>query len=134
MRKHRLLIPKGEGGSAPLETIFAIVLLMVLALGTIQVSLALYARNVVASSAHEGARAAIELGRDPESAEAVARRVVERSAGGLVHDLRVSTSIQRSGIDSTIHVRVTGSLEPLGPVPIRIPFTSTASVSRTAMP
>jgi Flp pilus assembly protein TadG len=121
-----------ERGSAPVETIFAIVFLMLLVLGVMQVSFALYARNVVASSAHEGARAAIELGRDPASARAVARSVVVRSAGGLVRSLDVETAVGESSHGTVVRVLVSGSLAPFGPFPVSIPFTTTAHASRTA--
>jgi Flp pilus assembly protein TadG len=120
-----------ERGSAPVETIFAIVFLMLLVLGVLQVAFALYVRNVVASSAHEGARAAIELGRDPASARSIARDVVARSAGGLVRDLDVDTAVGRSSNGSVVRVLVTGSLTPFGPFPISIPFATTAHASRT---
>ncbi|MCA1694613.1 MAG: pilus assembly protein, partial [Actinobacteria bacterium] len=75
-----------ERGSAPLEAVLSILFVMLLVLGTIEVSLALYGRNVVAAAAHEGARAALELGRGPDSAAAVARSTVRRASGALVRD------------------------------------------------
>ena len=131
MRKHRLLTRGGERGSAPLEAIFAIVFLLLLVLGTLQVALALYARNVVASSAHDGARAAVELGRDPSSAERVARAVILRSAGGLVDDLDVAAGMIDSVESETVRVVVRGTLTPLGPIPVSIPFVTTARASRS---
>ncbi|MGH2753673.1 MAG: TadE/TadG family type IV pilus assembly protein [Actinomycetota bacterium] len=127
-----MLEPRNDRGSALVETVFAIVLLLVLVLGVVEVVFALYARNVVASSAHEGARAAIELGSDPASAEDVVRDVVERSAGGLVRRLDVATSIVRTDKSRTIRVLVRGSLVPFGPVPLSIPFSTTARASRAS--
>jgi Flp pilus assembly protein TadG len=124
------LLKSNEGGSAPLETIFAMALLGLLVLGTIQVSLVLYAKNVLASSAHEGARSAVELGRDLADADRIATNVVSRSAGGLVNDLEVATMVERSGVSETVIVRVTGSVAPLGPIPVSIPFSTTARASR----
>jgi Flp pilus assembly protein TadG len=127
-----LLKPAGEHGSAPLEAIFAIVFLLLLVLGTLQVALALYARNVVASAAHEGARAAVELGRDPASAERVAREIVRRSAGGLVDELVVVSGVEHTDNSDTVRVVVRGSLAPFGPVPVSIPFVTTARASRSS--
>lgn len=133
MRKHRVLngpSPDRERGSAVVESIFAILILLILVLGTIEVAFALYARNVVASAAHEGARASLELGRDPGDAAAVAGSTVRRAAGGLVEDLRVDTSVRRAGTVSLVTVRVSGVMKPFGPVPLPIPLSSTATVTR----
>ena len=107
-------------------------LLVLLVLGAVQVSLVLYARNVLASSAHEGARSAIELGRDPADADRIATGVVRRSAGGLVENLEVSTMVERRAWSESVIVRVSGSVSVLGPIPVSIPFSTTARASRTA--
>jgi hypothetical protein len=120
----------GEAGSSVVESIFAVLILLVLVLGTIEVAFALYTRNVVASAAHEGARAAIELGRNPSDAMAVARSSVEHAAGGLVRDLRVDTTVRRTGSQSLVVVRVRGIMRSFGPVPLPVPLSATASVTR----
>jgi hypothetical protein len=109
-------------------------ILLFLVLGTVQVAFAVYARNVMAASAHEGARAAIELGRSPADAVAVARRTVVRSAGGLVEGLRVSVTIQRIGADSVVRVRISGWLKALGPVPLPLPVDAVATSTRNTAP
>lgn len=119
-----------QRGSAVVETVFALLLLLVLVLGTIEVAFAVYARNVVAAAAHEAARAGIELGRRPSDAATLARTTVVRSAGGLVRDLEVSTTVRRSGARSLVSVRVSGVLRSFGPVPLPIPVSSTATVTR----
>jgi Flp pilus assembly protein TadG len=121
-----------EEGSAPLELTFAIVFLMLLSLGAIQVGLTLYARNVVLSAAHEGARAAVELGRQTSDASETARRYVERGAGGVVDDLRVSTSTIETRGRLLARVMVTGRLDVPGPVPVSIPVRTTATAGREA--
>ena len=123
-----------QRGSAPVETVFAMAILLFLVLGTVQVAFAVYARNVMAASAHEGARAAIELGRSPADAVAVARRTVVRSAGGLVEGLRVSVTIQRIGADSVVRVRISGWLKALGPVPLPLPVDAVATSTRNTAP
>jgi hypothetical protein len=100
--------------------------LILLALGVTQVVLALYARNVAISSAHEGARAAIEIGRGTADAEEIAHRTVNEAAGGLFHRLHVDTVVrERSGI-VTARVRVRGSVRTVGPVPVLMPIDTTA--------
>lgn len=121
---------RSQRGSAVVESIFAILILLILVLGAIEIAFALYARNVVAAAAHEGARAGIELGRDPADAAAIAKSTVDHSAGGLVRDLTVRTEAARFGPRSSVTVRVTGVVRSFGPVPLPIPLSSTASVTR----
>jgi Flp pilus assembly protein TadG len=103
---------------------------MFLVLGTIEVAFALYARNVVGAAAHEGARAAAELGRTPHDATSIARAAVVASAGGLVRDLRVDTSVASAGTRSIVRVRVSGILRSFGPVPLPVPLRAAATVTR----
>ena len=125
MRHYRLL-NRAESGSAAVEASFAIVLLMTIVLGVVEVAFALYSRNVVAAAAHEGARAALEIGRDAEDAARVAKSTVETSAGGLVTGLRVGVASRETESLRSIVVRVSGRLKPFGPVPIAVPFQETA--------
>jgi hypothetical protein len=121
-----------EAGSAPVETVFSVTILLLLALGAVQVAFALYGRNVVAASAHEGARAALEVGRGPTDAAAVARRTVQTSAGKLVHDLSVTVSVVRAHARELVVVRVSGVLAPGGPVPLPIPVSVRARAAGNA--
>jgi len=120
------VLKHSDRGSSTVESTFAIVFLLLLVLGTIEVAFALYARNVVMASAHEGARAALELGTDRQTAAAVARRTVIRSAGGLVRDLDVKVRSNEVGRLRSVRVAVTGRLAPFGPVPIPIPLSASA--------
>jgi hypothetical protein len=121
-----------EDGSAVIESIFGIVLIMTLVLGVVQVALGLYARNVVISAAHEGARAAIELGGSASDASRIARRTVEGSSGGVTRDLVVEAVRERSGERIAVRVRVQATLEPFGPIPVSFPVTTTATTSRAS--
>jgi Flp pilus assembly protein TadG len=128
MWRHRLLT-NSEHGNAPLESVFAMLFVMFLALGLIEVALMLYGRNVVMSSAHEGARAAVELGQNPTHAAEVAERTISQSAGGLVDNLSVAISVEGSSSSSVVRVRVTALLEGLSPVPVKVPVHTTATAS-----
>ena len=119
-----------ERGSAVVESVAGIVALLVLVVGVIEVAFALYARNVVVAAAHEGARAAIELGSGPGDASAVARAAVHRAAGGLVDDLVVETSFAATRPTVRVRVTVSGVLDAFGPVPFPMRLSSTASVTR----
>lgn len=111
-------------------SVFAIVLLLILVLGVVQVALSLYARNVLITSAHEGARAAVELTRSPDEGEAVARRTIERAAGGLVQTVDVrAQSFARPG-ERIMQVHVRARLRPLGVVPVVIPVSVAAWAAR----
>ena len=123
-----------ERGSAPLEAVFAIALLLFLVLGAIEVVWALYGRNVLMSSAHEGARAAVELGASSSDAVALATGSIERSAGGIVEDLEVAASVQTMEGRSIVNVEVRGVLVPWGPVPLPLPVRTAATVSSTSAP
>lgn len=102
------------------------VLLMLLTLGALQVAFALYARNVVASAAHEGVRALVERDSGVADAETVATTVVERATGGLVEDL----SVDVTGSEGVVRVHVRGRTAPFGPVPITVPLRATATSVR----
>jgi Flp pilus assembly protein TadG len=112
-----------ERGSAPVESVFAIGTLVVLTLGALQVGFALYARNVVASAAHEGARAVVERGAVAGDAREVAAAVVERSAGGLVDRLSVDVAATSRAV--RVHVRAVTSR--FGPLPVAVPLQATAT-------
>ncbi len=119
-----------ERASAPVETVFAIVMLMVLALSAIEIAFVLYGRNVVMASAHEGARVAVELGGSASEAEALARATAARSAGDLIGDLQVEVRSARSATATVVKVRVAGRLKAIGPVPIPLRVTATATATR----
>jgi len=128
------MLSLSERGSAPLETVFAIAFLLLLLLGAIEVVWALYGRNVLMSSAHEGARAALELGRSSSDAVTIATRSIEQSAGALVDELDVGVSTETLDGRSTVRVEVSGVLAPWGPVPMPLPVKTAATVSRSATP
>jgi len=122
-----------ERGSAVVESVFGIFVLLILVLGTVQVALSLYARNVVMTSVHEGARTVVEIGGSNDDGRLIATRAIERSAGSLIDELNVAvTSTTRS---SRVHVNVTarGLLDAPGPVPIKIPVTVHAQATREVL-
>ena len=101
--------------------------LLFVVLGLIEVAFALYGRNVIMAAAHEGARAAVELGRDPDHGSAVASTTVRKAAGGLVDDLDVSVASEDDARGMLVTVRVTGVLDAFGPIPLPLPVTAQAS-------
>jgi Flp pilus assembly protein TadG len=132
MRKRRLL--RNEEGAAPVEFVFAALFATFLLFALIEVAFGLYGRNVVAASAHEAARAAIELGGSAGEAEALARATVRRSAGNLVDDYRVNVGSTRSEERVVVRVQVIARLDPPGPLPMHVPVDLTATAIRETTP
>lgn len=113
-----------------MESIAAMLLLLVLVLGTIEVAFLLYARNVVRASAHEGARTALELGRTPAEASLVAERTVRRAVGGMVKEMEVLTNTRSAEGSSFVSVSVQAEIRAFGPIPIPLRMDAVANVSR----
>lgn len=107
-----------ESGSASVESIFAIVFVMILALGAIQVAFLLYGRNVIAAAAHEGARAAVELGRGPADAIATAVATARGAAAGMARHVEVTADVRTAGDARAVDVEVSARLRSFGPIPI----------------
>lgn len=107
-------------------SVFAIVFLLTLLLGTVQVVFTLYSRNVIQAAAYEGVRSAIERGASDTAATSAARGAVTRAAGGLLTGLEVF--VERSSVrDGTlVRVEVVGRLRPVGPLPMHLPVSAVA--------
>jgi Flp pilus assembly protein TadG len=125
-----LLILRNEKGSTTVESVGAILFLTLLMMGVVHVGLVLYARNVLAASAHEGARAGLELGRTEAEAQQVARVVVRRAAGRAVRDLQVSSSTDAVGSSNLFTVQVSGRAASSVLFPSLGRISVTASVTR----
>ena len=119
-----------EQGSAIVESIFGVFILLVLALGAIQVALTLYARNIVMAAVHDAARAVTEIGGGPGDAQIVAERIVRRSAGGLVDELTIDVDATTGADRYVVTVRVAGDLVSPGPVPIDLTLDAHATATR----
>ena len=119
-----------ERGAAVVESLFGIFVLLFLVVGTIQVALTLYARNVVMAAVHDGARAAVEVGASEAHSDLVAHEVIERAAGSLVDDLQVATEADSSVDRYVVRVVAGGRLDVPGPIPLEIPVEIEASSSR----
>ena len=87
-----------SSGAAVVEFVLVAPLVLLLALGTIQLTLALYVRNTLIAAAAEGARLAAVAGGSPTAGVALTRGVLANQlAGGVVTD--VSTGrLLRSGV------------------------------------
>ncbi|MEI7779602.1 MAG: TadE/TadG family type IV pilus assembly protein [Actinomycetes bacterium] len=80
------------------EFVLVAPLVLLLALGTIQLTLALYVRNTLIAAAAEGARLAAVAGGSPTTGVALTRGVLANQlAGGVVTDVS-SGRLLRSGV------------------------------------
>ena len=129
-----MLTTRSEDGSTVVESVFAILFLITLLLGTVQVVFTLYSRNVVRAAAQEGARSAIERGATGADATDAARSTVTSAAGGLVRSLDVAVSRTRQDDGDLMTVRVQGWLRPLGPLPFSTAVTAVAHARAPADP
>ena len=132
MRRSGLLT--SQRGTAVLDAVVAIGLLMILALGTIQVGLTVYAHNAVSASAYEGARAAAEIGTSTSDARDVAAQMVHATVGGLLESPHISVSITDTPAGELVRVVVAGRQRALGPIPVRLPVTAEATSVRETPP
>jgi hypothetical protein len=112
------------------ESVFAIVLLLMLTLGVVQVVLVLYGRNVVIAAAHEAARSAIELSRTPQEGRDVAIGTMRRAAGDLLHGMKVRVGTREEGQRYVVTVDVSGTIRTVGPVPVPVPISASATAVR----
>jgi len=129
----RPLAVLSQRGSAPVETIFAFVFVMILALGVVQIAFTLYARNIVMTSAHEAARAAVERGRTEAEAHAIVRRVLRQGAGGIFRATRVQVVRRVEGTRLVVSVAVAGTIRSLGPFPASLPVTARGGAAGEAV-
>jgi hypothetical protein len=72
---------RGERGSAVVDVVLVLLLLVPLFLGLVQVALVLHVRNSLASAAAEGARLAATVGSDPSDGVARTRTEIAESVG-----------------------------------------------------
>lgn len=101
-----------DTGAALVEFVLVSILVVIIALGLIQLALALHVRNMLASAASEGARVAAAYDSTLADGHARTRDVLSTSIGGYPAQIRVeATSL--SGAD-LVEVRVWGPTPVFG--------------------
>lgn len=78
------LLGAGERGSAPLEFILVLPLVLLLGLAAVQVAVFMHVRSVAGAAAAEGARVAAAANQPPSAGAREARRLVDRQIPGAV--------------------------------------------------
>lgn len=104
---------RGERGSAVVDYVLVMVLLVPLVLGIVQLGLVLHVRNTLAAAASDGARAGAPLGATSQDAVARTRRMVSDSVSArFARSVRASeTSV---GGAPAVVVRVQARVPALG--------------------
>ena len=110
---HRRFAERGDHGSAVVEFVLVVPLLLVVAVGVLQVALALHVRSTLTSAAAEGARAASLAGADPAAGVRRTRGLLDGSvAGGVVRDVTARGSVV-DGLP-VVEVRIDATLPLVG--------------------
>lgn len=102
-----------DRGSAVVDFVLVLIVLVPFVLGVIQVALVLHVRNTLAAAAAEGARYAATDDRGPAEGEAVTReQVSDAVAGRFADDITVTRS--SVGGQPTVVVTVRATVPALG--------------------
>jgi Flp pilus assembly protein TadG len=105
--------PRSDRGSAVVDFVLVLVVLVPLFLGILQVALVLHVRNTLTSAAAEGARYAATFDQPPEAGAA---RTREQIAGALAERFAEDVTATRTVLDGVPVVRVdaVAAVPPLG--------------------
>lgn len=101
--------PRGERGSAVVDFVLVLVVLVPIFLGILQVALVLLVRNTLASAASEGARYAATLDRGPADGAARTREQIGGAISGrFAQDVsaRPATVDGAPGVEVVVHATV----------------------------
>jgi Flp pilus assembly protein TadG len=101
--------PRGERGSAVVDFVLVLVVLVPIFLGVLQVALVLLVRNTLASAASEGARYAATLDRGPADGASRTRGQIDGAISGrFAQDVsaRPATVEGAPGVEVVVHATV----------------------------
>lgn len=101
--------PRGERGSAVVDFVLVLVVLVPIFLGILQVALVLLVRNTLASAASEGARYAATLDREPADGVARTRSQIDGALSGrFAQDVEAhpATVNGAPGVEVVVHATV----------------------------
>lgn len=117
-----------SAAQALVEFALVLPLLITLTVGVIQLVLYAHAREVVLSSAQEGARLASEDGRDLDQGFSRARSLLTAGLGASLESVEIQGSIDAD----VVHVGIHAALRPILPVPINggLPLAAEAWIAR----
>jgi hypothetical protein len=98
-----------QGGSAVVDFVLVLVVLLPLVLGILQLALVLFVRNTLASAASEGARAAATANRGPADGVALTRREIAGAVSGrYARDVTARRVMVDGapGVEIVVHARI----------------------------
>lgn len=100
---------RGERGSAVVDFVLVLVVLVPVFVGVLQVALVMHVRNTLSSAASEGARYAATLGRSPADGAARTRSQIDGAISGRFADrvsARPATVEGVPGVEVVVHATV----------------------------
>ncbi len=100
---------RGQRGSAVVDFVLVLIVLVPIFLGILQVALVLLVRNTLASAASEGARYAATLDRDPADGVARTRSQIDGAISGrFAQDIEAhpATVAGAPGVEVVVHATV----------------------------
>ena len=104
---------RDQRGSAVVDFVLVLVVLVPLVLGIVHVALVLHVRNTLTSAATEGARYAATIDRTPEAGVARTRSEIEGALAERFAD-DVTAGVTSVHGASAVEVRVVADVPPLG--------------------
>ena len=107
------LRPRTDCGSAVVDFVLVMIVLVPLFLGILQVALVLHVRNTLTSAASEGARYAATLDRTPQAGVQRTREQIAGAVAGRFAERVTATETVRDGMP-VVRVDVVAEVPPLG--------------------
>lgn len=101
-----------DGGGAVVEFVLVATLLLVVAAGVFQIALTLHVRNILLSSASEGAHVGALADASPRDGAERARAMAQESLGG--REVHASARETGSAGNATVEVTLTAAVPVLG--------------------
>ena len=106
-------MPRRERGSAVVDYVLVMMILIPLVLGIVQLGLVLHVRNTLTAAASDAARAAAPLGATPQDATARADDVVRTTLADRYADDITVTETTVAGVPA-VRVRIRAEVPALG--------------------
>lgn len=116
--------PRDEGGTAAVEFVVGLSMVVAVMLIVAQVAIATYVANVSIAAAYEGARLGGAVDKGPADALLRARSALSGAAGGYAREMKVSAA----KVNDQIVVAVDGQIDPIIPGLPPIPVHARAAV------
>jgi Flp pilus assembly protein TadG len=110
-----------EDGSAVVDFVLVMLLLVPLVLGIVQIGLVLHVRNTLTAAASDGARAGAPLGANPDDAAARTRQIIrdalaDRYAQGVSARTAISAGVPMVEVEVAAEVPALGLFGPAVPL------------------